>query len=260
MKEAEILQLRRASKLLVPVWLIIIIVALTILNGLPFLAPVFMKLGWNPAGQVIYLVYSGLCHQMAQRSFFLFGSQGFQMYNLSRLPIDTSPANVILAARAFLGSPTLGWKVAWSDRMVSMYASPLLVALVYAVLRRRKVIQPLPLWAAGLLLLPMAVDGTTHAISDFAGIGQGFRDSNAWLATLTSHSLPAWFYAGDALGSFNSWMRLFSGLTFGIGVGGLLYPNIDLSLQPSPAPAAQPAGIEIPLPEAGLRSVGDHPG
>lgn len=34
-----------------------------------------------------------------------------------------------------------------------------------------------------LLLLPMAVDGVTHMISDWtAGIGYGFRYHNAWLA------------------------------------------------------------------------------
>ncbi len=55
-------------------------------------------------------------------------------------------------------------------------------------------------------------------ISDFAGIGQGFRDTNLWLAELTNYRFSAGFYTGDALGSFNSWMRLLSGLFFGFGV------------------------------------------
>jgi len=46
-------------------------------------------------------------------------------------------------------------------------------------------VKTLALWVLILFLLPMAVDGTSHLISDFAGIGQGFRDSNAWLATFT---------------------------------------------------------------------------
>ena len=141
-----------------------------------------------------------------------------------------------------------------------MYLSPLVVALVYAVLRRWRVIKPLPLWAAGLLLLPMAIDGTTHAISDFSGIGQGFRDSNAWLVSLTGNTSPTWFYAGDALGSFNSWMRLFSGLTFGIAVGGLICPNIDLALRPSPTTATLPGSTSLRLPESGPTPVVDRPG
>jgi uncharacterized membrane protein len=257
MDEKVILQSRRASKFYFPVWLIITIAALAILNGLPFLAPVFMKLGWDSAGRAIYLVYSGLCHQMAQRSFFLFGPQGFQMYSLSQLPIANSSDSIILASRFFLGNPTLGWKVAWSDRMVSMYLSPLLVALVYAVLRRWRVIKPLPLWAAGLLLVPMVVDGVTHTISDFAGISQGFRDSNVWLANLTGNTFPTWFYAGDALGSFNSWMRLFSGLTFGIAAGGLIYPTIDLTLPLTPT--TLPEDSQLWLPESNPQPAGDHP-
>ncbi len=217
-------------------WLVIATLFLVFFNGLPFLAPVFMQAGWEGAGRAIYLVYSSLCHQMAQRSFFLFGPEGFQMYNLADLPLEQTGPRLMLASRAFLGSPEMGWKVAWSDRMVSMYISPLVVAVIYAVMRRLKAargqaVRPLPLWAVGLLLLPMALDGGTHWVSDLAGIGQGFRDSNVWLAQLTNHAFPASFYAGDALGSFNMLMRLLSGITFGVAIGGFLYPWIDLSTQ-----------------------------
>jgi len=43
--------------------------------GLPFLAPVFMTYGLIPLGRMIYTVYSFLCHQLPERSFFLFGSK-----------------------------------------------------------------------------------------------------------------------------------------------------------------------------------------
>ena len=77
----------------------------------------------------------------------------------------------------------------------------------------------------------MVIDGTTHMISDFAGIGLGFRDSNSWLAALTFHGLPATFYAGDALGSFNSWARLISGLFFSLGLVGWLFPRLEASFR-----------------------------
>jgi hypothetical protein len=64
----------------------------------------------------------------------------------------------------------------------------------------------------------MVMDGTSHLISDLAGIGQGFRDSNTWLAALTQNTYPAIFYAGDAWGSFNSLMRLLTGILFGLGI------------------------------------------
>lgn len=42
-----------------------------------------------------------------------------------------------------------------------------------------------------LLLLPMLVNGGTHMISDLAGLGQGFRDTNLWLAALSGDIFPA---------------------------------------------------------------------
>jgi hypothetical protein len=73
----------------------------------------------------------------------------------------------------------------------------------------------------------MLIDGGTHLISDLAGLGQGFRDTNLWLAALTGNSFPSTFYAGDALGSFNSWMRFITVLLFGLAVIWLVYPVID---------------------------------
>jgi hypothetical protein len=76
----------------------------------------------------------------------------------------------------------------------------------------------------------MALDGTTHLISDIAGIGRGFRDTNLWLVALTPNVFPAGFYAGDAWGSFNSLMRLLSGILFGVGVVWFGFPHIDQAL------------------------------
>ncbi len=66
-------------------------------------------------------------------------------------------------------------------------------------------------------------------VSDFAGIGNGFRDTNAWLAVLTNNTFPATFYAGDALGSFNSLMRFLTGLLAGLGLVWLAFPFINQS-------------------------------
>jgi uncharacterized membrane protein len=66
-------------------------------------------------------------------------------------------------------------------------------------------------------------------LSDLAGIGLGFRDSNQWLISLTYHSLPVSFYAGDAFGSFNSLMRLITGLLAGLGVVWLAFPSLEES-------------------------------
>jgi uncharacterized membrane protein len=119
----------------------------------------------------------------------------------------------------------MGWKVAWSDRMVFMYTTILIWGMLFWLLRKR--LKPLPFRGLFLLLVPMAIDGFTHMISDLtAGIGLGFRDTNVWLATLTNDSFPATFYIGDSLGSFNSWMRLITGLLFSMGIVWALYPRL----------------------------------
>ena len=191
--------------------------------GLPFLAPVFMQVGWSGMGKGIYFIYSFLCHQLPQRSFFLFGPQA--SYSLAELKAAGVNTSDLLLLRQFIGSPEMGWKVAWSDRMVSMYASILLFGFAWRLLKPR--IPKLPWWGFILFLLPMAVDGTSHFVSDLAGLGQGFRDSNAWLAALTGQVFAPGFYAGDAVGSFNSWMRLLTGILFGLGVVWFGFPYID---------------------------------
>jgi uncharacterized membrane protein len=204
-------------------WMILFAVIMGTYVGLPFLAPIFMHWGWSVAGKTIYLIYSFLCHQLPERSFFLFGPKG--MYSISE--IQTAWKNTFdpIVLRQFIGNPQMGWKVAWSDRMVSMYTGTLLFGLLWYPLRRR--LKTLPWWGLLLFLLPMALDGGTHFISDLAGIGQGFRYTNAWLAALTTNSLPVSFYIGDALGSFNSWLRLLTGFLFGIGVVWFGFPYID---------------------------------
>jgi uncharacterized membrane protein len=191
--------------------------------ALPFLAPVFIQIGWHGPAKAIYFIYSLLCHQLPQRSFFLFGPQvSYSLGELQSAGVNTSD---FLLLRQFIGSPEMGWKVAWSDRMVSMYTSILLFGIVWHWLKSW--IPKLPLWGLVLFLLPMSVDGTSHFISDLAGIGQGFRDSNAWLSSMTNQAFAIGFYAGDAIGSFNAWMRLLTGILFGLGVVWFGFPYLD---------------------------------
>jgi uncharacterized membrane protein len=205
------------------IWLLIFSLVYGLYIGIPFLAPVFMQLGWDGGGKAIYFLYTFLCHQLPQRSLFLFGSKA--MYTLPEIQAAWQETINPLVLRQFVGNPVMGWKVAWSDRMVSMYTSVLLFAWIWHPLRQK--LKQIPWWGFVLLLVPMGIDGITHMISDLAGIGQGFRDSNAWLAALTNHAYPATFYAGDALGTFNSWMRWISGFLFGLGIVWFGFPYLD---------------------------------
>jgi len=144
--------------------------------------------------------------------------------------IQTAWQNTLnpLILRQFIGNPAMGWKLAWSDRMVSFYSSVWLFALAWFPFRHK--IKVLPWWGFGLLLLPIALDGGTHMLSDLTGgIGLGFRYTNQWLAILTNNAFPPTFYLGDALGSFNSWMRLITGVLAGLGIAWFALPYLEES-------------------------------
>ena len=193
---------------------------------LPFLAPLLMHVGWDFAGRTLYFAYSFFCHQLPERSIFLFGQK--TMYSLSEIQAAWRQTIDPLVLRQFTGNANMGWKIAWSDRMISLYTSIWIFAVAWLPFRRR--LKPLPWWGLVLLVLPVALDGGTHLISDLAGIGQGFRDSNQWLAVLTANSLPASFYAGDAIGSFNALVRLASGVLAGLGLVWFAFPYMESSL------------------------------
>ena len=203
-------------------WIIVFAIILGLYAGLPFLAPVFMKLGWDSPARVIYIIYSLLCHQLPQRSYLLFGPK--LTYSLPEIQSTWKYTLDPIVLRQFIGNSGMGWKVAWSDRMVSMFISVWLFGLLWWPLRRR--LKPLPWWGLVLFLLPMALDGASHLVSDLAGIGQGFRDTNIWLAALTHNAFLASFYAGDAWGSFNSLMRLLTGILFGLGIIWFSFPYL----------------------------------
>jgi uncharacterized membrane protein len=206
-------------------WLGIFLIVYGLWILIPFLAPVFMLMGWTGVGKGIYFIYSFFCHQLPERSFFFFGQK--TMYSLSQIQAAWQNTTNLMILRQFIGNESMGWKVAWSDRMVSFYSSVWLFAIMWMPFRKK--VKSLSLLGFVLFLLPMALDGGTHLLSDFAGIGQGFRDTNQWLATFTNNALPAPFLIGDALGSFNSWARIITGFLAGLGIVWLAFPYLEES-------------------------------
>lgn len=204
-------------------WMLLFSLVFGLYIFLPFLPPVFMQIGWETGGHPIYSLYSFLCHQLPQRSLFLFGPK--LMYSLGEIQTAWQDTINPVILRQFIGNSQMGWKVAWSDRMISMYTSILIFAWLWYPFRKR--IMLLPWWGLVLFLIPMGIDGTTHMVSDFWGIGQGFRDSNSWLVVLTNHAFSNNFYTGDELGSFNSWMRWITGILFGLGIVWFGFPHLD---------------------------------
>ncbi len=214
-------------------WLLTFNTAWGIFNILPWLAPVFMALGLTWPGRAIYFIYNFFCHQLPERSWFLFGPH-FSYTQAQIAEAWGQPLNAIsneLVRRHFIGTAEMGWKVAWSDRMVAMYGSIFLFGLLYAFLRERGIrFRGISWWLFGLFILPLAVDGTTHLIND--ALRLDFRQTNDWAAILTQHALPATFYAGDLFGSLNSVLRIISGILFGFGVVSFLWPMMEKEFSP----------------------------
>jgi uncharacterized membrane protein len=198
-------------------WLEIWLVVFTIFNLLPLLAPLFMWLGWTPLGNFIYDLYHLISHQLANRSYFFFGKN--LMYRPDELPLDLVGDfnHDATAMAAFRGNAECGWKMAWSDRLTTMFGSGLITAYFFALLRHRPNFRPLSMRWMLILVAPLWIDGITHYISDFTSLTSGFRYDNLWLSYITRNTFPNFFYIGDDLGSFNSLMRIFTGILLGIG-------------------------------------------
>jgi len=145
-------------------WLLIANVMLGLQALLPAAAPVLMASGRSGLGQLLYTVYSPLCHQLPERSFFLFGPQvAYTLQELERLLGLDVPLR-------YIGDPIIGYKMTVCQRDVATYAAMWLAGLAYIPLRRR--LRPLPLKVFALLCLPVAVDGFGQLL--------GVWDSTPW--------------------------------------------------------------------------------
>lgn len=222
----------------------VMLLALLVWGLMPFLAPAAYHWGYPLVGRAIHLLYTPFCHQLPQRSWFFFGPK--LTYTLAEIA-NVAGTDEAAQLRFFFGSPELGWKMAWSDRMVSFYFMVPVFGLLYAGLRCVGIsIRPTSFRTLLLLLLPMILDGLTHMISDTIwGIsGGGFRDNNGWLALLTANRLSG-FYVGDHFGTFNWWMRLLSGLLAAFGLAFFLFPRLDDLLRREAACTCDPYGAKI---------------
>lgn len=216
-------------------WLAVFNVLVLIYVGLPILAPVLMNAGVEGPARVIYTMYKPMCHQMTQRSFFLFGEQ----YAYPRAvagtdlqPIeayigdidefeDVAPDNwpaFFAAARRFVGNEQLGYKIALCERDIGIYGFVLIGGLVFGLLRYRIKVRPLPLILFIIIGLgPIALDGFSQLFSYWALPIDGSEPSG-FMATI-SNLLP--------LRESTPLMRLATGALFGFMLAWLAYPQVE---------------------------------
>lgn len=188
-------------------WLAIANFVILLFVGLPFAAPALMKAGIEGPARLIYGIYSPpLCHQLAYRSWFIFGDQ-------AAYPLDGVSSNEdaltfedvsgltrddLQEASEFIGNDRIGYKVAFCERDVGIYAGILLGGLVFAFSGKR--IKSIPIWLWFVLgVLPMAIDGGTQllgAVAPFNLPDLFYRESSPFLRSLT----------GGLFGLMNVWL------------------------------------------------------
>lgn len=192
--------------------------------GLPFAAPVLMKLGVTAPAGLLYKMYSPLCHQLGFRSFFLFGEQPYYPLKAAGLTniktfeevtgfVDVAnPFNISrLYARQYTGNQTVGFKVALCERDVAIYGAILIFGLVYALAKRRL---PAMHWLVWILvgLGPIGLDGFSQLFSQL---------NWPWLTQF----LP--FRESTPM------LRVLTGFLFGFSTAWFAFPNIEESMRES---------------------------
>lgn len=174
--------------------------------GLPFLAPVLLKIGAVGPSNLIYRGYGLVCHQLAYRSFFLFGEQlvyprataeldGLSTFSEATGLGEGSNAEDILAARRFTGNSTTGFKIGLCQRDIAIYASILIFGLLFSITGRRIPALPWYLWIL-IGMVPIALDGFSQLLSQPPFNFWEFRESTPYLRVLTGFLFgftTAWF-------------------------------------------------------------------
>ncbi|MEA3335672.1 MAG: DUF2085 domain-containing protein [Chloroflexota bacterium] len=177
-------------------WLAFFNIAIFTYLIIPFLAPLLMQVGASGPARLIYTVYSPACHQLPDRSYFLFGEK--PVYSLSELEESgVLESSNILLRRKYVGDETLGWKVALCERDLAIYGAVVLAGLLFGLIRDRFRVPKLSFKFFLILLFPIAFDGLSQLF--------GFRSSNWMLRTIT-------------------------GALFGFATVWLAYPYIDESM------------------------------
>lgn len=170
--------------------------------GIPFIAPSLIKIGADEPATIIYRAYGFVCHQLAFRSWFLFGDQiaypreeaavaGFMSYEQA----TGLESNDLLSARAFIGNQELGFKVALCQRDVAIYGGILLFGIIFAITKRKlKSLNPL-IWIF-IGIVPIALDGLSQLLSQPPLNILPYRESTPMLRTITGFLfgfMTAWF-------------------------------------------------------------------
>jgi len=132
-------------------WLALVNIVVGLYALLPFASPLFYHLGYDGMGHFIQVIYRPFCHQLPERSYFLFGDR--LVYSANDLQ---SLVGLDALTQHFVCNETLGFKVAYCQRDVAIYTTMFVAGLLFAFFRK---VRPITLKALVALSLPMGIDG-----------------------------------------------------------------------------------------------------
>jgi uncharacterized membrane protein len=182
-------------------WLAFINFFVFLYIGLPVAAPLLLNAGADGPATTIYKIYSPMCHQLAYRSWFLFGDQPaypIEAANVSATTYEEITGldpNDLVAARDFIGDEQVGYKIGLCQRDIAIYGGILVFGLFFAVFRKH--LKPIPMLAWFLIgIVPIAIDGGSQLLSSLSIFSFMSRESTPLLRTIT----------GMLFGVMNAWL------------------------------------------------------
>lgn len=193
------------KKEILKTWLLIVVaIGLFLYLGFSFFAPVLMKIGHQPFAQTIYKVYRPACHQLAYRSFFLFGEQAVYPRELAGMKgiktyedITSADPTDTAFASAFVGNEQVGYKAVLCQRDTAIYVGLLLFIVIFLMIAKPVKALPWYLWIL-LGIVPIGLDGFWQLLSQL-----GLR-ALAWLPARESIPLIR-VITGFMFGVFSAW-------------------------------------------------------
>jgi uncharacterized membrane protein len=174
--------------------------------GLAILAPTLMKIGAPKAATLLYKGYGLVCHQLAYRSFFLFGEQpyypreaaglsGVMTFSEATGLEEGNDAQAIFAARNYVGDEQIGYKIALCQRDIAIYGGILIFGMLFSLSGLRLKSIPWYVWLL-VAIVPIGLDGFSQLLSQPPLGFLPFRESTPFLRVLTGFLFgfaTAWF-------------------------------------------------------------------
>lgn len=144
------------------------------LNTMLFLPAITYKLGFGWLSKQMYNVLGFLCHQMPQRSFFLFGEQFMYSQNELLKVMNWNNMFTVNIQNRYTCSDSLGCKFGVCSRCTGLYTGMAAGSVTGWMIHKKNI----PLWIFGILLVPMAIDGGVQLIASLVTPKDPFYESN----------------------------------------------------------------------------------